>query len=54
MGSMVSTVLGTQSDLSFQKVGLKSLDNRLDNDDRIENLIFADRKVDKYKRDIQQ
>jgi len=54
MGSMVSTVLGTQSDVSFQKVGLKSLDNRLDNDDRIENLIFADRKVDKYKRDIKQ
>jgi adhesin transport system outer membrane protein len=53
MGSMVSTVLGTQSDLSFRKVGLQSLDNRLDNDDRIENLIFADRKVDKYKRDIQ-
>ncbi len=54
MGSMVSTILGTQSDLSFKKVGLQSLDNRLDNDSRIENLIFADRKVDKYKRDIQQ
>nr|AOR51283.1 hypothetical protein [uncultured bacterium pBF1] len=51
MGTMVPTLLGTQSDLSFAKVGLKSLDNRLENDERIDNLIFADRQVEKYKRD---
>lgn len=53
MGSMVSTILGTQSSISFERVGLKSLDNRLDNDERVENLIFADRKIEKYKRDNQ-
>jgi adhesin transport system outer membrane protein len=54
MGSMVSTILGTQSDLNFEKVGLKSLDNRLDNDEHLDNLIFADRKIEKYKRDTLQ
>ncbi|MDD2828992.1 MAG: TolC family outer membrane protein [Sulfuricurvum sp.] len=54
MGSMVSTILGTQSVTNFERVGLKSLDNRLDNDDRIENLIVADRKIEKYKKDKQQ
>ncbi len=54
MGSMVSTVLGTRADLNYGKVGLKSLDNRLDNDERIENLIFADRQEEKYKRDAEK
>ena len=54
MGSMVSTVLGSDSDLNYGKVGLKSLDNRLDNDERIENLIFADRQEEKYKRDVEK
>lgn len=53
MGSMVPTILGTQSSPNFERVGLKSLDNRLDNDERIDNLIFASRKIDKYKRDVQ-
>lgn len=51
MGSMVSTLLGTEGDLSFEKVGLKSLDNRLDSDEHVDNLIFADRQTGKYKRD---
>jgi len=54
MGSMVSTVLGSDADLSYGKVGLKTLDNRLDNDERIENLIFADRQEEKYKRDVEK
>jgi adhesin transport system outer membrane protein len=51
MGSMVSSVLGTQTAEAFDKAGLNMLDNRLDNDDRIDNLIFADRDTLKYKRD---
>jgi adhesin transport system outer membrane protein len=51
MGSMVQNLLGSKADLHTQKVGLNLLDNRLDNDDDVENLIFADRKIDKYKRD---
>jgi outer membrane protein, adhesin transport system len=51
MGSMVSSVLGTQSAEPFDRAGLKMLDNRLDNDERIDNLIFADRDTLKYKRD---
>lgn len=53
MGSMVSTILGTQSHINYDRVGLKMLDNRLDNDERVDNLIFADRKIEKYKRDQQ-
>jgi hypothetical protein len=53
MGSMVQNILGSKADVHTQKVGLVVLDNHLDNDDKIENLIFADRKIDKYKRDIQ-
>lgn len=53
MGSMVQNVLGSKADVHTQKVGLIALDNHLDNDDKIENLIFADRKIDKYKRDIE-
>jgi len=54
MGSMVQNVLGSKADIAMQRVGVNSLDNRLDNDERIENLIFADRKIDKYKRDIEK
>ncbi|MDD5052919.1 MAG: TolC family outer membrane protein [Sulfuricurvum sp.] len=51
MGSMVENVLGAKADPYIQKGGLTVLDNRLDNDTKVENLIFADRKIDKYKRD---
>lgn len=53
MGSMVQNVLGSKADVHSKKVGLTILDNHLDNDEKIENLIFADRKIDKYKRDVQ-
>jgi adhesin transport system outer membrane protein len=51
MGSMVQHVLGSKADPYTQKVGLDVLDNRRDNDDRVDNLIFADRQNDPYKRD---
>lgn len=51
MGSMVQNVLGSKTESYTQKVGLKVLDNRLDNDKRIDTLIFADRQNDPYKRD---
>lgn len=54
MGTMVPSILGTQESALIGRVGLKSLDNRLDNNERIENLIFADRKIDKYKREIEK
>lgn len=54
MGSMVATVLGSDADLSYGKVGLTTLDNRLDNDERVDNLIFADRQDGKYKRDVEK
>ncbi len=50
MGSMVQNVLGSKADVAMQRVGVNALDNRLDNDERLENLIFADRKIDKYTR----
>ena len=53
MGSMIQNVLGSKADVHTQKVGLIALDNHLDHDDKIENLIFADRKIDKYKRDVE-
>lgn len=53
MGSMVQNVLGSKADAVTHKVGLNVLDNRLDNDDNVETLIFADRKIDKYKRDVE-
>lgn len=53
MGSMVQNVLGSKADAVTQKVGLNVLDSRLDNDDNVETLIFADRKIDKYKRDVE-
>jgi len=51
MGTMVSSILGTQEDVAFSAVGLKALDNRNNNDSTLENLIFSDRKDGKYKRD---
>ncbi|MFH0710259.1 MAG: TolC family outer membrane protein [Pseudomonadota bacterium] len=54
MGTMVPSILGTQESSLIARIGLKSLDNRLDNNERIENLIFADRKIDKYKREIEK
>lgn len=54
MGSMVQHVLGDKTEAYTQKVGLKVLDNRLDNDDKVSNLIFADRKNDPYKRDQEE
>ena len=54
MGNMVSTILGTQEHGVFSSVGLNALDNRLDNDDRVKNLIFADRKSGKYLKDTEK
>lgn len=51
MGTMVQHVLGSNADPYTQKVGLEVADNRRDNDDRVDNLIFADRQNDPYKRD---
>jgi len=51
MGSMVEEVLGSNAKTYTEKVGLKVLDNRRDNDENVSNLIFADRQNDPYKRD---
>lgn len=51
MGTMVSSILKSQEDEAFSAVGLKALDNRLDNDSRIDTLIFSDRQNGRYKRD---
>lgn len=51
MGSMVQQVLGSKVKSYSQKVGLEVLDNRLDNDDRVDTMIFADRKKNSYQRD---
>lgn len=51
MGSMVQHILGSKADPYTQRVGLNVLDNRKDNDERVDNLIFADRQNDPYKRD---
>jgi len=51
MGSMVQNVLGSKTETYTQKVGLKVMDNALDNDENVDNLIFADRKNDPYMRD---
>lgn len=54
MGSMVQHVLGDNAESYTKKVGLKVLDNRLDNDENVSNLIFADRQNDPYKRDQEE
>lgn len=51
MGSMVQTILGSKAEPYTQKVGLSILDNDLKNDEKIGNTIFADRTIDKYRRD---
>lgn len=51
MGSMVQNVLGSKTEQYTQKVGLKVLDDHLDNDKDVKNLIFADRQNDPYTRD---
>lgn len=54
MGNMVSSLLGTQEHEAFKSVGLDALDNRLDNDTRVDNMIFADRKAGKYQQDTEK
>lgn len=51
MGSMVQNVLGSKSETYTQSVGLKVLDNRLDNEKHLDTLIFADRQNSQYQRD---
>lgn len=51
MGSMVQNVLGSNADTYTQSVGLKTMDNRRDNDENVDNLIFANRQDGPYKRD---
>lgn len=51
MGSMVQNVLGSNTDTYTQNVGLKTMDNRRDNDENVDNLIFANRQDGPYKRD---
>lgn len=51
MGSMVQNVLGSKADTAINPVGLNVQDNALDNDEKVDNLIFANRQSDKYKRD---
>lgn len=51
MGSMVQNVLGSEAKKHTEIVGLKVLDNGHNHDDNVENLIFADRQNDPYKRD---
>lgn len=53
MGSMVQNVLGSKADIALKHVGLEGLNNRLDNDQNMENLIFADRKNEPHQRDIE-
>ncbi|MDP2078639.1 MAG: TolC family outer membrane protein [Sulfuricurvum sp.] len=54
MGNMVSSILGTQKDEVFSTVGLNALDNRSDNDDRVNTMFFADRKSGKYQQDTEK
>jgi len=53
MGSMVQNILGSKADIALNHVGLEGLNTRLDNDENVDNLIFADRKNGLYKRDVQ-
>jgi outer membrane protein, adhesin transport system len=52
MGSMVQNVLGSNTLTFSQNVGLNAMDDRMDIDEKMGNLIFADRKDGPYKRDI--
>ena len=51
MGTMVSSILGTQEHEAVSAVGLKLLDTQLNHEQGVDNLIFADRKSGKYVRD---
>ncbi|MDD2837396.1 MAG: TolC family outer membrane protein [Sulfuricurvum sp.] len=51
MGSMVENVLGANTETYTKQVGLKVVDNGIDNDSRVDTLIFADRKNAPYQRD---
>ena len=51
MGSMVQNLLGSKAEPYTQQVGLDVLDSHRDNDEHVDTLIFADRKIGKYKRD---
>lgn len=54
MGNMVSTIIGTQKDDVFSTVGLNALDNRLDNNERVKSMFYADRKSGKYQQDTEK
>ncbi|MFY9142518.1 TolC family outer membrane protein [Sulfuricurvum sp.] len=51
MGSMVQNVLGSKTQSYTNAVGLNVLDKALDNDGKIDTLIFADRQKGPYTRD---
>ncbi|MDD3596909.1 MAG: TolC family outer membrane protein [Sulfuricurvum sp.] len=51
MGSMVENVLGANTETYTKQVGLKVVDNGIDNDSHVDTLIFADRKNAPYQRD---
>lgn len=53
MGSMVQYVLGSKAETYTKVVGLEVLDSRLNNDDNVDMLIFANRQKDPYKRDVE-
>jgi outer membrane protein, adhesin transport system len=51
MGSMIQNILGSNGEVYPQKAGLNFLDNRPDNDQQVDTLIFADRQEGPYTRD---
>lgn len=51
MGTMVLSVLDAKTENFTRQVGLKAVDNGLNNDSSVDCLIFADRDNDPYKRD---
>jgi len=53
MGSMVQNILGSKAEDYTKPVGLKLLDNSRNNDDNVDNLIFANRQDGVYKRDTE-
>ena len=53
MGSMVQNILGSKAENYTKPVGLKVLDNSRNNDEHVDNLIFADRQNGVYKRDTE-
>ena len=51
MGSMVQNILGSKALSYSENAGLTVLDSDLNKDDKVENLIFADRQEGQYMRD---